>query len=128
MDDLGFDRKNEVGKRRRLFWPEEKKREIVAESYASGLSVAQVARRHGLNANLLFTWRRKLRDACDGTAAGMKVIPVTIAPADEIAVAVPGNNHAGRMVIELPDGNRIVVGADVDAAALTRVLGALVRR
>lgn len=34
------------------------KRQIVEEALLPGASVAQVARRHGVNANLLFNWRK----------------------------------------------------------------------
>jgi transposase-like protein len=43
--------------RRRLRSVEEKRR-IVEETLVPGTSVAEIARRHGLNANLLFGWRR----------------------------------------------------------------------
>src|SRR5512134_425634 len=36
----------------------EEKRRIVEEALVPGVSVAAVARRHGVNANLLFGWRR----------------------------------------------------------------------
>jgi transposase len=36
----------------------EEKREIVAEALKPGVSVAAVARQHGVNANLLFGWCR----------------------------------------------------------------------
>ena len=36
----------------------EEKRRIVEEALVPGASVAAVARRHGVNANLLFGWRR----------------------------------------------------------------------
>ncbi|MCC3246893.1 transposase [Methylocystis sp. WRRC1] len=45
-----------VGERRRRYWKKEEKRRIVAESFKDGASVAEVARRYDLNANLLFTW------------------------------------------------------------------------
>jgi Transposase/IS66 Orf2 like protein len=45
-----------VGRRR---WSEEERRRIVAESFEPGASVSVVARRHDLNTNLLFTWRRR---------------------------------------------------------------------
>ena len=49
--------------------------------------------------------------------------------ADERALAAPVAARAvGRMEIVLVDGRRIVVGADVDAAALARVVKALSRR
>jgi transposase-like protein len=40
------------------YWAAEEKRKIVAESLAPGASMAEVARRHGVNPNLRFTWRR----------------------------------------------------------------------
>ena len=39
-------------------WTRAQKRAIVAEVDAAGGSVSEVARRHGLNASLLFRWRR----------------------------------------------------------------------
>lgn len=48
------------GSGRRRYWKKDEKRRIVAESFSEGGSVAEVARRYGLNANLLFTWRRQL--------------------------------------------------------------------
>src|SRR5216683_4754013 len=47
-----------VGKRRRRVRSAEEKRRIVAETYEAGASVSEVARRHDVNTNLLFTWRR----------------------------------------------------------------------
>ena len=32
---------------------------MIAESFAPGASVSKVAQRYGVNANLLFTWRRR---------------------------------------------------------------------
>ena len=53
---------NGVGRRRHRSWPEELKREIVAASLEPGASVAVVARRYGVNANQLFSWRKLFRD------------------------------------------------------------------
>ena len=52
------DTKEAGGKRRR--WPEALKRELVAETLEPGASVSIVARRHDVNANKLFKWRRRL--------------------------------------------------------------------
>jgi transposase len=41
-------------RRRYRRWSAEEKRSICRETRAPGVSVAQVARRHGLNANLIF--------------------------------------------------------------------------
>src|SRR5215469_1262222 len=47
-----------TGKRRR--WPEVLKRRMVAETLEPGASVSIVARRHDVNANQLFKWRREM--------------------------------------------------------------------
>ena len=42
---------------RRRRWSAEEKAAIVQETYAPGMSVSLVARRHGIAPNQLFTWR-----------------------------------------------------------------------
>jgi transposase len=46
----------------RRTWSLEERQRIVAEALAPGVSVAAVARRHGLNANLIFKWLRRSRE------------------------------------------------------------------
>jgi transposase-like protein len=43
---------------RRRRWSAEEKAAIVQETYAPGMSVSLVARRHGIAPNQLFRWRR----------------------------------------------------------------------
>jgi transposase len=56
------------GKRSRRTWSPEEKQRIVAEAVRPGASVADIARRHGLNANLVFTWRRTMKPAAPDAA------------------------------------------------------------
>ena len=108
-----------VGRRRR--WTAEDKAWIVAESLDPATTAAAVARRYGLHASQLFTWRQQLhRRAASPVASGEPAfVPVLLAedgPAPAEAV--------GRIEIVL--GPAVVrVGADVDAAALRRVLEAV---
>ena len=110
-----------VARRRR--WSEAEKRRIVAESYRPEVSVAVVARRHAVNANLVFKWRRQYR-ARDG------FVPVVVAPDRPLAAAVDAGAGAapGRIEIALADGSRVIVDRAVDGAALARVLSVLTRR
>ena len=52
-----------TGVGRRRTWSDEEKAAIVAESDGPGTSISAVARRHGLSASQLFTWRRLVRQA-----------------------------------------------------------------
>jgi transposase len=76
-----------VGKRKRRAWSEAEKRLIVEEALAPGASVAEVARRHGANANLVFNWRRIARSspAADRSSATERE-PVEAVP----SVVMPG--------------------------------------
>ena len=105
-----------VGRRRR--WSDEDKARIVAESLDPRTSASAVARRYGLHASQLFTWRQRLAAlaACEGPG----FVPVVVA---ERGAAAPAE-MAGRIEIAL--GPAVVrVGADVDATALRRVLEAV---
>ena len=48
-----------TGRRRR--WSREDKARIVVESFTGGVSVSEVARRHGLSPQQLFAWRHEAR-------------------------------------------------------------------
>ena len=54
------DTKQQPGATKRRQYPEALKRQMVAETQASGASVSIVARRHDVNSNQLFRWRRQL--------------------------------------------------------------------
>ena len=116
------------GRRRRL-WSEEEKRRIVAETLEPDASVSLVARRHDLNANMLFTWCRGFGAAGSSASAGaVMLVPATITSKSTPTLPGVASAPAGRMEIVLGGGARVLVGADVDAAALARVVKALSRR
>jgi transposase len=113
-------------RRKRRSWNRDEKRRIVDESLKEGASIAEVARRHELNANQLFTWRREFDVAPDAPKNLTPILPVTIAPDASAEGATSGSR--GQMEIVLSEGDRILVWADVETAALSRVLKALSRR
>ena len=123
---VGNDGDFAMGERRRRSWTRDEKRRIVEESLQEGTSIAEVARRHELNANLLFTWRRKMGVEPTLQKDPMEIVPVTIAR--ELAAEGHCPEAAGQMEIVLSEGDRILVWADVETEALTRVLKALSRR
>ena len=69
-----------------------------------GASVAMVAQRNGVNANLLFTWRRAA--ASNGGAEPVKLVPVTVAEAEApSATSLAAPEPIGRMEIVLSGGS-----------------------
>jgi transposase len=129
------------GGRRRRHWSDEDKARIVAECDTPGSSVSMVARRHDLNTNMLFSWRRQSRQRQCG-ASEVSFVPAVItaqeATADRPAVmprepqpglaGSPAVRPTSRIEIVLGDSRRIIVDEDVSAAALARVIGVLERR
>src|SRR6516162_9384380 len=110
----------------RRFWSAEEKQRMVAESFTPGASVSKVAQRYGVNANLLFTWRRQ--EGRSNAVCGvepLQLLPVTVTDAGTAADAAATQSQVGRMEIVLNSGERIVVGSDVDASSLARVVKAL---
>ncbi|KAF0120899.1 MAG: transposase [Methylocystaceae bacterium] len=126
MISVGKDGELAPIRRKRRSWNRDEKRRIVDESLEEGASIAEVARRHELNANQLFTWRREF----DVDPAAPKnltpILPVTIASDTTAEGSTSGSR--GQMEIVLSEGDRILVWADVETAALSRVLKALSRR
>ena len=98
-----------------------------AESFAPGASVAEVARRYGLNSNMLFTWRRRERADVNDVGKTVNMVPVRVVEATPTATATDVASM-GRMEIVPVGGERIIVGADVDATALARIVKAFGRR
>ena len=46
---------------KKRFWADEEKRSICEQALVPGVSVAQVARRYSMNANLIFKWLKDPR-------------------------------------------------------------------
>ena len=86
------------------------------------------ARRYGISRSLLFTWRRTFEvERTDPSEPRSGFVPALVMPERETAQRSSGAMR-GRMVIVVGNARRVIVGADVDAAALARVLEVLERQ
>ncbi len=115
----------------RCRWSAEAKRRIVEESLAQGATASSVARRHGISPGHLFLWRRAYRSG-ELTGSWPAFAPVIglgagAAPDPASLPSCDGPAKDGRMEVVARGGRRVIVGADVDVAALMRVLEALER-
>ena len=117
-------------RRRYRHWSAEEKRSICRETRAPGVSVAQVARRHALNANLIFKW---LKDPGFAPVAAAEeepaFLPVEVREDDALTVpmASPAGGPHGRVQIVLATGHRMTVEGSFDGEAVGRLLSILAR-
>ena len=119
-------------KRRHKRWPEALKREIVAATLVPGASFSVVARQYDVNANHVFSWRRRYRDepatpSSSLSAPGLVLVMITRETADEGA-AVPTPAASETIEIDVAGNYRVRVGSSFDPRALRRVLDVLRRR
>jgi transposase len=78
------------------------KRQLAQRACDENVSVAQLALEHGLNANMVFKWRRELRAGrLDGTTA---LLPVSVTP--NRPLVQPGSAADG--VIEIRIGATVI--------------------
>ena len=89
-------------------------RERIAAQERSGRSVQQFCKEQGLNYPSFYYWRKRLRQKT----------PVRFALV-ETAGALQHNSSEQCLELVLPTGERLRIGAGVDAAVLRRVLEAL---
>ena len=123
------------GQKKRI-WSDEEKVSICAQARVAGVSVAQVARRYAMNANLIHKWLRDPRFATDDQAADLveseeaRFLPIEVAGVTHVPAAPISPNPstgfvtAQRIDITLSDGRRILVeGATTLSAVLAMVEG-----
>ena len=108
--------------RRRRSYSKAFKRRVVSETLEPGASVSAIAQHHGLNANMVFLWRRDPRFGPGRDAAvflPVDVTPVTVSPEP---VATPND---GRVEITLAAGHRVVVSGAFDPDLVVRLVRGL---
>jgi transposase len=122
--------------RRRQFSADDKAR-IVEETLAPGAVVSEVARRHGLMPQQLFTWRRLARHpvVSEPTPEPPMFVPAVIGTSSSpweprrrqrrrARKAAEVIDHSGMIVMEI-DGVTVRVGRGADAQTVAAVIRAL---
>ena len=121
-----------VVRRTKRLWSDEEKRSICLQTTAPDVSVAQVARRYALNANMIFKWLRDARYA-PGSVQGATDAPVFL----PVEVVNPTRSEPARPVlpnsvlpdclleIEIAGGHRLRVSGSYDPEMLARLIRGL---
>jgi transposase len=104
----------------------EERRKIVEATLQPGASVSRVARRHDVNANQVFHWRKQYREGRLGDCGTTKLLPVMVA--EERSAREAGDEgiawRPGTIEIQLAKGTVRVAGA-VDVSALRAAIECL---
>ena len=119
------------GPRRRR--SEVEKRKIVEEALQPGASVALVARRHDLNANVLFIWRRKyLKGQLGESNRPPGLIPVKMISSNPDPAAVTSSTEiaCAAPVVELKSatGVQLRITGDLAREALREIVAHVLAR
>jgi transposase len=116
------------------------KRGIAEETLRAGASVAVVARRHGINANLVFGWRRLYQQGLLSETAPSKAAPLlpvkvatpTVLPTERAKAVTPAAtavaSKRSSVEIEFPGGQRLRIHGRLDRTLLMRLIAFLSRR
>ena len=113
------------------------KDELIAQSLVPGASVAGIAMKGGINANLLFKWRRehvRAKAVSAPTAAtllpvcviGETASPSTVQPTVPVGPAINRSSRPGVIEVEIA-GAQVRLRGTVDETMLSSVLRALRR-
>jgi transposase len=104
------------------------KRRLAQQACEAGVSVSRLAREHGINANMLFKWRRHYRQGLlDEPLTVTPLLPISIVPAPSppsVAPApVPASGPAGIEIVF--EDCTVRVGGTADMKTLRAVLALL---
>lgn len=116
-----------TGPERRRYHADEEKAALVAESWRPGVCAADLARRHGLHPQQLYTWRRQARR---GTLAlreeDMPMFAAVVAAEPVPAEPMPASRPSAddRLVLEFGE-MRLRIGADVVPERVAALVAAL---
>jgi transposase len=115
-----------MGRRR---WSADDRARIVGETLEPGAVVSEVARRHGLTPQQLFTWRREAREAAQGLPV---FVPAVIDPEPRVEPSAEpprrrrGRPKKARTTIEVEAfGVTVRIAEGAAPAMIAAVIGAL---
>lgn len=123
-----------MARRMKRLWTDEEKRSICFQTMAADVSVAQVARRYAMNANMIFKWLRDPRYAPDPDAVedlgddAPCFLPVEIVdrPRNDDPVPTPDPKSAQSAIeIDIAGGPRVRIIGGYDPEALARLIRGL---
>ena len=122
---------NESGIAKRRMHSKAERRQIVEETLRPGASASRVARAHGVNANLVSSWRKLYREGrLEGESRSGLMLPVKVSETLDRGGGRSGNPGRGTTggTIDIDLGHaRVRIEGDADPACVRAALEGLVR-
>ena len=119
---------------KKRFWSDEEKVSICAQTFAPGVSVAQVARRYAMNTNLIHKWLRDPKFApdpetvADEVAEAPRFLPVEIVDrpqTKDTASTTDAKPAQSTIEIDIAGGHQLRIVGSYDPEALARLIRGL---
>jgi transposase len=116
-----------LGQERRRRWSDAKKRDIVMSVGIDGATVSEVAQRHDVTRQQVYTWRRELkRKAVSCPSSNVAFVPVEVAALQDGPVrGDTTGGYAGLIELRLNCGRSLRFDGGVDTALLVRLIRAV---
>jgi transposase len=114
-----------LGQERRRRWTDQQKMEIIGSVGVNGTTLAEVARRHEVTRQQIYTWRHDLKKrGLLPAPPGPVFLPVGMAaPIRSTQLAYEENIAAASMIeLRLGQGRSLLFDSDIEAASLTRLI------
>ncbi|MGO9773434.1 MAG: IS66-like element accessory protein TnpA [Roseiarcus sp.] len=137
--DLELERKAAAGRRVEVIrggdggrrrWSDNEKAQAIEASLVAGANVSEVARRHGVTPQQLFTWRRQARQLLQASDDAPPFVPAIVAAADQAVVVTqaagskPGTPRPHSIELDV-EGSSVWIWPGAEPAMVKTIIGAL---
>lgn len=112
-----------LGKERRR-WAREDKLAIVAETFAPGVVILDIARRRQVSSGQIDTWRKQFRAEL-GFPESETAPPVAAPPMRFMPVAIAAEAPATMIEVELASGTKVKISGGVEASMMMALIKVL---
>ena len=115
-----------LGKERRR-WSREDKLAIVAETFAPGAVILEIARRRQISSGQIHTWRKQLRDDL-GVPAPEPAVSAAPPAMRFMPVAITAETATPMIEVELSSGARVKISGGIEASMVMALIKALMTK
>jgi transposase len=115
-----------TGRERRRQWSDDEKLRLLEEASGPDVSAAEVARRHDILPQQIYTWRRQFRAAHPVSSETISFLPLGVMADDAVqGKRTPRQSPGGQIKIGLTNGRTLWTDVGIDSDVLRRLIRAV---